>query len=57
LDESSQEYRELIIQKPFLGVPLSVKDHIGVKGLKLTIGLPCFSNNPPTEEDAEIIKR
>jgi fatty acid amide hydrolase 2 len=36
---------------------MSVKDHIAVKGVKLTVGLPCFANNPPMEEDAEIIKR
>jgi Asp-tRNA(Asn)/Glu-tRNA(Gln) amidotransferase A subunit family amidase len=54
-----------------LGVPLSIKgmfwefmliiflykDHIEVKGVKLTIGLPCFANNPAMEDDAELVKR
>ncbi|KAI6183302.1 Fatty-acid amide hydrolase 2 [Aphelenchoides bicaudatus] len=57
MDENSEEYKELLNTKPFLGVPLSVKDHIGVKGVKLTIGLPCFANNPPMEDDAELVKR
>ncbi|KAI6181612.1 Amidase domain-containing protein [Aphelenchoides besseyi] len=57
LNHDSQEFKELLIKKPLLGVPLSVKDHVSVKGLRVTVGLPCFAKNPVCEEDAVLIQR
>lgn len=56
LDQNSDEFKQLADTKPLLGIPFSVKDHINVKGLKTTVGLPCFRDNPPSEEDANLIK-
>ncbi|KAI6197953.1 hypothetical protein M3Y94_01286700 [Aphelenchoides besseyi] len=57
LNHDSQEFKELLIKKPLLGVPLSVKDHVSVEGLRVTVGLPCFAKNPVCEKDAVLIQR
>lgn len=54
--EDSNELNNLATTKPLLGVPFSVKDHIKLKGQKITVGLPCFKDSPPCEEDANLIK-
>ncbi|KAI6183878.1 hypothetical protein M3Y97_00536000 [Aphelenchoides bicaudatus] len=56
LDKDSDEFKQLPVTKPILGIPFSVKDHIHVKGMKTTVGMPCFKDLPPNEESAVLIK-
>ncbi|KAI6232821.1 Fatty-acid amide hydrolase 2 [Aphelenchoides fujianensis] len=48
---------QLAITKPLLGVPISVKDHIGVEGLRVTAGLDVYRDNPPCAKDAVLVQR
>ncbi|KAI6240263.1 Fatty-acid amide hydrolase 2 [Aphelenchoides fujianensis] len=48
---------QLAITKPLLGVPISVKDHIGVEGLRVTAGLDVYRDNPPCTKDAILVQR
>jgi Asp-tRNA(Asn)/Glu-tRNA(Gln) amidotransferase A subunit family amidase len=41
---------------PLHGLPISVKEHIGVKDLRLHAGYVAFWDNPPPKEDALVIQ-
>ncbi|KAI6199841.1 hypothetical protein M3Y96_00669900 [Aphelenchoides besseyi] len=56
LDKNSEQFKKLIETKPLLGVPFSIKDQFLIKGLRTTVGMPCFRNMPLAEEDAEVVK-
>ncbi|CAD5216123.1 unnamed protein product [Bursaphelenchus xylophilus] len=57
LDKNSDEFTQLNVTKPLLGVPFSVKGSFTVKGKKLHCGLPYKWKEPPQQEDAVVVKK
>jgi fatty acid amide hydrolase 2 len=47
----------LLQTHPLLGVPITTKDSIRVKGLRNIAGIPGLVNSPLNEEDADVVKR
>ncbi|CAD5216642.1 unnamed protein product [Bursaphelenchus xylophilus] len=57
LDKASEEYKNLEITKPLLGVPVSVKSSFDVKGHRTISGLTWRRNLPPVGDDAVAVER
>ncbi|XP_013148265.1 PREDICTED: fatty-acid amide hydrolase 2-B [Papilio polytes] len=55
VNSGTKTEQELAIDVPFLGVPFTTKDCIGVKGLHLTAGV-VLRKDVIAEEDADVIK-
>ncbi|VDK48612.1 unnamed protein product [Anisakis simplex] len=56
LESGSDEFNELLKNKPLLGVPFTLKDCIEVDGLKCTIGISS-RKDLVSNKDAEVVKR
>ncbi|KAI1730423.1 amidase domain-containing protein [Ditylenchus destructor] len=57
LDKNSQEFKNLAETLPLLGVPFVSKDNLKTKNFITIAGHIKRINDPPSEEDAEVVQR